>query len=798
MCLLWVVGCMVACVAVKTPPYNVPFVYENRLELKAPDLTTAQVTEMRDKMMAYYDDSLVVKSRRILGFKQRLSSPVFDSASVYQTVKYLNGYLNSQGYYYARLDTFAIAIDTFSPRGSIKPKYLFKSADWKDQHQQLRVSTLIKLDVGRSLKVDSLWYDFVDLDYPTPDDSLLQAIANNAAASSILPKGSNYSKQNVAAELDRLAALFREEGFFRMGRYALQAEVDTTDPSLIDPFIDPIEQLLIVQRRMENPTVKVRIMKKPGMDSSFYHRFWLDTVFIYPEARITDSPDSLMVFKDWREDISRRKVVIREKENLFEEQTLRRANYLLPGTLYNEKSYFRTLNNYSQMGPWQQIDVRSITMLDSVHKVKFHLFLYPAKKQSLQIDLEGSQNNNISTANVLAGRFLALSLNATHRSRNVFKRGTQSTTNGRIGFEINNNRGPNSPGFFQALVGNLNQSFSLPRLLWPFNVLDDRQLDSRKTSINAGFLYTNRFQFFTQTAFNAGLVWEARKKRNTFTFSLPNFEAINISSPGDSLGKLIAQNPALQFSFAAGNILSMRIAFERAMQYKNHSNWSGVFRLTNEITVPGNYRLFNRDFFKFYGVEGLFIHHVNRHRASWHYRAFAGVGWDLSGRPNATLPFIRQFVTGGSNSMRAWGLRQLGLGNSISSDTASFKDRFGDIQLELNAERRFSMFKLFGFNINGVFFADIGNIWNHIPSSDGLGKFSFKNLYRDLAVCVGTGVRYDLNYLVVRLDAAFKVKDPVRGGAGWLDTFEWKSSNRLPGSPRISNLGVQFGIGYPF
>ncbi|HMP93972.1 MAG TPA: hypothetical protein PKD90_13910, partial [Phnomibacter sp.] len=246
MCLLWVVGCMVACVAVKTPPYNVPFVYENRLELKAPDLTTAQVTEMRDKMMAHYDDSLVVKSRRILGFKQRLSSPVFDSASVYQTVKYLNGYLNSQGYYYARLDTFAIAIDTFSPRGSIKPKYLFKSADWKDQHQQLRVSTLIKLDVGRSLKVDSLWYDFVDLDYPTPDDSLLQAIANNAAASSILPKGSNYSKQNVAAELDRLAALFREEGFFRMGRSALQAEVDPTDPSLIDPFIDPIEQLLIV------------------------------------------------------------------------------------------------------------------------------------------------------------------------------------------------------------------------------------------------------------------------------------------------------------------------------------------------------------------------------------------------------------------------------------------------------------------------------------------------------------------------------------------------------------------------
>jgi hypothetical protein len=37
----------------------------------------------------------------------------------------------------------------------------------------------------------------------------------------------------------------------------------------------------------------------------------------------------------------------------------------------------------------------------------------------------------------------------------------------------------------------------------------------------------------------------------------------------------------------------------------------------------------------------------------------------------------------------------------------------------------------------------------------------------------------------------------VREGAGWLRTFEWKSTNRL-GTNNRSNVALQFGIGYPF
>ena len=58
-------------------------------------------------------------------------------------------------------------------------------------------------------------------------------------------------------------------------------------------------------------------------------------------------------------------------------------------------------------------------------------------------------------------------------------------------------------------------------------------------------------------------------------------------------------------------------------------------------------------------------------------------------------------------------LRQLGLGSSLLSDTSStFRDRYGDIQLEANFEYRFPITTMGGVKVNSAIFADMGNIWN--------------------------------------------------------------------------------------
>jgi outer membrane protein assembly factor BamA len=236
------------------------------------------------------------------------------------------------------------------------------------------------------------------------------------------------------------------------------------------------------------------------------------------------------------------------------------------------------------------------------------------------------------------------------------------------------------------------------------------------------------------------------------------------------------------------------------MSFPKNPRRAGYFRFAGELS-PFDFEIFNKESFQFVRIEGQIVHSVQHAKSSMNYRAYAGVGWnfdkDALGK-RASLPYYRQYIAGGSNSMRAWGLRQLGIGRSIVSDTTDgFTDRFGDIQFEMNAELRFKLFRLFGFNIGGTLYTDIGNIWNHTNNIDGEGKFAFKNLYYDLAMDIGTGIRWDVSYLVIRLDAAYKVKDPVREGAGWMKTIEWSSKNRL-GTVENNNIGFQFGIGYPF
>ncbi len=776
---VWATGC----VGVKNAPPGKPYPVANSVKLNAPFLSKEQRSLLQGQLVQFVADSLAVPTRSVLGFTQVVKPPVFDSASIDKSKLFMNGYLNSEGFYNVQFDTVLVKMDTLQ-----RSSKFFGG----ERSRRVEVSTEFRLTLGKPLTLDTVIYAFAD--------SGLLKLALEHAGKAVLKKGQQYSKPAIAAELDRLSAMLREHGYFRMGRGALLAEVDTTDPSLVSFDLDPIEQQLAAQRRKDNPTARVRLLQRPGTDPAVFAPYYIDSVTIYPETRLSEQVDSLLLSDSGFVRLqNERGVNIVQRTGMYQEKMLRRTNYLLPGRLYNDRYYFKTINGYSQMGPWQQVDVRSATSFRADSgRVSFDLFLVPSKKQNFQVDLEGSQNNNISAANVLAGRFLAMGLALTHNNRNVWRRGTQSTTTARAGFELNNQASSGTSGVFQSFIANVNQTFSLPRLLWPMRRLDTRALESRKTLLNFGGTYTDRFQFFRQFTFATSIQWEWRKGKNGYSIALPAFETNRLR--GDSLFREILANPSLIFAFSTGNIISTRATYDRRIDFKN-SRHSGLFRTAVEVTLPGVSRWLsssNVEFFQFVRWEGQYNHQVKLRKNSVNLRLYAGAGWDLSGSRLGTLPFFRQFVAGGSNSMRAWSVRQLGVGNSLLSDTSSvFTDRFGDVQLELNVEYRMRLARLFGYNLQGAVFTDIGNIWRRRPYQDGSGALEIKHLYRDLAVALGYGIRWDLSFLVIRFDAAFKVKDPVREGAGWLRTFEWKSTNRAGTNDR-SNLALQFGIGYPF
>ena len=768
LCLFWL---CTGCAAVKNPPRNIPYAYNNDIVIRSADLNGEQRSLLKEKLLDYIDDSLQVQKISVLGKTRRINPPVFDSVNIGRSIRFMNGYLNSIGYYRASFDSFTV------------------KKDLRPDRNEIRMSTTFYVSLGQSMKVDTLIYDF--------RNTMLQRLADSVKAQSQILPGMLYSKEKVAAELDRLSGVFRQNGFMRLTRSSLLVEADTNDLSFLNPYITPIDMVLNAIKRQADPRIRLKVMQRPGVDTVSFARYYIDSVVIYPESRTTADAVSIMQDSSFSMYTLSPGVFLKARDNIFTQKFIARNNHLKHGHLYNEANYFKTLNSYSQAGPWEQVDGRSFTRFDSVALANYHLFLYPAKKQTFQVDLEGSQNNNISVSNVLAGRFLALALNVSHRNRNIFRNGIASTTAATVGFELNNTQTSASPNFFQTFIALLSQRYSLPKLIGPFESLEKKgKVDYGRTNLNLSAFYTERFKFFQQTSVNTNLQWEWRKGRNTTTFTLPNFETVFLQQYQDSLDKVIEQNPALQYAFTPGNILSTRIALERAIRHKKENHF-GFYRLSGELAIPPGFELFNNEFFAFYLMQGQLVEGIRFRRSSLHYRLYSGIGWDISGTQDATLPFFRQFVAGGSNSMRAWVLRQLGLGSSLVSDTAAFTDRFGDIQLEANIEHRFKLFRFFGYSLEGAAFMDVGNIWNHKNNADGSGKLELQNLYKDLAMSVGLGVRWDLSYLVVRLDAGYKVKDPVREGAGWMDTFEWRGTNRL-GSYERSNVGVQFGIGYPF
>jgi outer membrane protein insertion porin family len=203
--------------------------------------------------------------------------------------------------------------------------------------------------------------------------------------------------------------------------------------------------------------------------------------------------------------------------------------------------------------------------------------------------------------------------------------------------------------------------------------------------------------------------------------------------------------------------------------------------------------------------------HVRRYRRSEvAFRVYGGYAYRYGGanrEENATLPFFKQFFSGGPNNMRGWNLRSLGLGR----DTTSYNspNHLGDIQLEGNAEYRFKIGNVLKGTLNGGLFCDIGNIWSRYeidPTKPSESAFKLSRLWQDLAISPGFGLRYDFNSIIIRIDCGFKLKDPARGreanSDGWMSGFTWEEQAfpSDPGRAAItrSNYAIQFAVGLPF
>ncbi len=763
---------------VKSYPINRAFVYENKINVIG-SLSKDEKKRLTNQLDIYWDDSLKVKKAQVFGFFYKIKNPpVFDSSKFGKSISNMDAYLNSQGYYYEKFEK-AYYIDTFK--------------------QQIRAHIAMNVDPGKIITLDSISYDL--------NDTTLQQINAKEANKSWLIKGQPYSKQLISNELDRLVNLYRRNGYYKFTREDIFAYVDSTNQQMLTLTLDPFEQakLLsdIAKSNTENPKWDVTISRRPLLDSSRLYQFKVGKLYYYPETKITDVPDSLLLNKNFKE-INEAGAIMRFKKGIFKFPPLKENTFFKTGELYNEEKYYKTVNSLSQLGAWQNVDL--IPKIKGKDSLDFYFFLTPAVKQSFTINLEGSRN----TGDIGIGNLLGISTNLTYNNRNVWKRAIQSIASFRTGVELgllNSTYKQNE--LIQSFLLNIGHTYVFPKIIQPFKGLANvKNLDNPKTlwNINAGLV--DRRTFYRQQSLITSWGYEWKKRNNLFIYKPLNIE-LNAFDYLDSLNSLIKKNPFLLASFNEGNIISQSLSVVRTVVSKRNPNNSNYYRFGVEEAggILGLIPSLQKNIYRYLKFENEYRHSIKKSKSEIAWRAYGGIGYNYGKYDDIgiTLPFYKQFSAGGPNSMRAWSLRQLGLGSSNQSerDTTgnAFRDRYGDMQLELNFEYRFLLAQFGSFKIGSAFFTDIGNIWNikRTNSADPATIFSFSNLSKDVAIGVGTGLRFDLSYFLIRLDLAYKLKDPLRAGnGGWLNLKEFEWTNTRTNGIKIPNFALQFGIGLPF
>ena len=755
-------------------PKQISFVYDNKINIKdANNAIEAQL--LSNELDNYWDDSAKARQVRQFGFFNTLLQPsFFQEDKLLRSAEYMKNYLATKGYYHPQVIP-KVKVDTI--------------------HNEWRAHLSMEINLNKKTIIDTVFYEL--------KDTALQNIARNHVSQAYIKKGMPFSNESINNELDRLVELFRANGYYFFTKEKIFAEVDTLNQELMEINIDPLDQInqiLLAQKKdNENPLWKLSFQLR-SMSAAELKRYPIGQQIFYTDLKLADNPDTILIkglpqqenFKNIIQTYTQPKF----KSSLFEEQSV-----IKKGDPFNESLYYQTLNNLSTLGAWQQVDARTSLHNDSIY---LHYFLVPSLRYSFNFDVEGSKNNS----ELISGNLLGLSTSFTFRDRNVRQKSISSITSARSGIELNiNNR---NESLAQTFLFNVGHTYSFPNLIAPLIAKRNDNINKTRTTFSINGAYINRLNYYNLKSFTTNWGYEMKKNKNgsenTWTYKPINIELYHLNK-FSKLDSLLLLNPFLRSSFNEGNVISQTFNFLHtgtSLQSPNQNNYLR-FGIEEAGGLTGLFNGASSSIYRYIKAE-LEIRKVYKYsftELAW--RFMGGWGNNYSNDPvlKGQLPFFKQFTAGGPYSMRAWGLRQLGLGSSQFYDTSkrsqSF-DRFGDLQLETNLEYRFPLFQWGSYKIGSAVFTDIGNIWNiRETASDPLAGFKLDRLYKDIAVAVGTGIRMDFNYFIIRIDYALKMKDPTRlQNDGWMDIHNLKWSEVKPNGTKVNNYALQFGIGLPF
>lgn len=779
-----------SCSVVRDYPAGRPFVYNTNIELQG-KFSTEERKQITSQLNDQLHDSILVRRiEKLIGWEKGprffysvlQNPPVYDSLNADKSLQYMQALLHSLGYYRDSI-TYRADIDTV--------------------RSQYRTTVGFNVMPGTLFRVDSVAYTFrndtiMEVAQPTLDT--LQQVVEASLGEALIKKGDAFAKPQIAAERDRLTDVFRNNGYLRFSSDELIVLWDTVGLALLRPTLDPLEQLEqleALRQRRENPTAALELRLRANADTSHLIRYRVGNVTVYPDL----SPDTARYTPTTTRQGDYTLVSYR---HLFKPKVVTENLYLNRGDLYSQRNYLKTLNRYNSIGAWRLVTIDQLPR-GTTDTVDFVVKLTPAQKYLSEINLEGSQNwGSTLTAGNLIG------INYRLQNRNFARGANQSNTSLRYGVEIATN--DTLSHFIRTHQFSLGQTITFPRMI-PYMSIPDAWRENLRTTFAFNANWINRINFVDIYSINSSWGYEFNWKNKLLAIRIPNIELAVLNRKAQ-LDSLIKRNQSYKYIFNDGlvssNILSLTLT-SSSKKVTNYArfNWENSGLLLG--LVPST--KIEEQLYRFIKLDAdLRKTLALTPRTSLALRLFAGAGHSFPSPMARTsdpkdsskyfLPFFKAYYAGGANSMRAWQLRELGPGSTkVSIDATVAPERFGDMQLEFNTEYRFFITDIRGVLINSALFADIGNIWYLRRHKSFLnGEFQVNRLLKDLAVGVGTGLRIDFGLFLIRLDYAFKAKDPNIAENRWFPEWTKNPDESRFGSLR-KNLGAgqfQLGVTYPF
>ena len=610
-------------------------------------------------------------------------------------------------------------------------------------------------------------------------DTTIYNILRNTRHLEIMKEGDIFDLALLEEGRENLTTILRNRGYYNFVKDHFYFLVDTTVGNhQVDVTLalnNPTDSTLHTQYSIGHVTVINGVSEEHLRDSARCHQ--LDT---------TD-------YRGLR--------IISEKEPLLLPKAVYYNTFLRPGRLYSDRIVERTYSSLNGMGSVNQtaINLQTVVRNDS-SLIDSRITLYPGNLHYMQFGVDGTNS---------AGD-LGVAGNVTYEHRNFLRGGETFRVRFNAAYE-----------FIRAtdsldLLDNSYYEYgaeaflSIPQLLFPWMLKRLQDQPSASTEFAVGANFQKRPEYFRQF-FNLSTRFQWSSMEWKLLHVLEPMGVTYVRMPWSSqrfkdLYLSEEANPILRYSY--DEQLIVRTAYN--LTYTNYNRIGRrsmpqiPFRIRTGIEVAGwlPHMVTNmgggeqnsRGFYEFFKipyaeyVKGDFdfspIYTIDDKRT---LAAHVAVGLAYPYGNSTILPFEKRYFGGGANSVRGWSTRTLGPGSYHNDSIASdFGRKVGDVKLDFSVEYRRKLTRL----IELAGFVDAGNIWTireYMEQPGGL--FEWKDFYKELAVAYGLGLRFDLNFLLIRIDGGMKAHNPARPEGDRWTLFK-------PDFGR--DFALHFAIGYPF